>query len=226
MDREDKRGIFFGVVGVLTLIVAIIGASFAYFSINAKSADDAVKVQAGSVQIVYEEGTNVAINEIIPSTKEIALRALNRAKENPDTYTECIDDNGYRVCGLYSFSLTNNSSTPVNATAKITPTALGESEKGFTNLKFVLNEVDETGAVVGTDLYEGTMGYTEFGLLNGDATTTMEIPANTTKRYRLFIWLNEAGEANDVEQGAIFKGTVKVDIPGNASGNITGTVSE
>ena len=32
MEREDKRGVFFGVIGVLTLIVAIIGASFAYFS--------------------------------------------------------------------------------------------------------------------------------------------------------------------------------------------------
>ena len=37
MEKEDKRGIFFGVIGVLTLIVAIIGASLAYFSINAKS---------------------------------------------------------------------------------------------------------------------------------------------------------------------------------------------
>ena len=37
MEREDKRGVFFGVIGVLTLIVAIIGASFAYFSINESS---------------------------------------------------------------------------------------------------------------------------------------------------------------------------------------------
>ncbi len=31
--KEDKRGIFLGIVGILTLIVAIIGASFAYFSL-------------------------------------------------------------------------------------------------------------------------------------------------------------------------------------------------
>lgn len=55
MDREEKRGIFLGIIGVLTLIVAIIGASFAYFSVNAKSSDDAVTVQAASVQIVYED---------------------------------------------------------------------------------------------------------------------------------------------------------------------------
>ena len=63
MEREDKRGIFFGVIGVLTLIVAIIGASLAYFSINARSDDDAVIVQAATVQIVYEDGDQVAIKK-------------------------------------------------------------------------------------------------------------------------------------------------------------------
>ena len=51
MEREDKRGVFFGVIGVLTLIVAIIGASFAYFSINASSKQDAVNVSAASVKM-------------------------------------------------------------------------------------------------------------------------------------------------------------------------------
>ena len=55
MEREDKRGIFFGVIGVLTLIVAIIGASLAYFSINARSRENALTVQAATVKIVYED---------------------------------------------------------------------------------------------------------------------------------------------------------------------------
>ena len=53
MEKEDKRGIFFGVIGVLTFIVAIIGASLAYFSINAKSEDNALTVKAATVKIVY-----------------------------------------------------------------------------------------------------------------------------------------------------------------------------
>ena len=53
MEKEDKRGIFFGVIGVLTLIVAIIGASFAYFTINASSNKNAVTVNAATVKIVY-----------------------------------------------------------------------------------------------------------------------------------------------------------------------------
>ena len=46
----------------------------------------------------------------------------------------------------------------------------------------------------------------------------------TTKNYRLFVWLNEAGEDNNAEQGAIFKGTIHVDLPG-ANGDITGVAA-
>ena len=81
MEREDKRGVFFGVIGVLTLIVAIIGASFAYFSINASSKQDAVNVSAASVKIVYTEGDQIAIENLIPSTREIAMKTL---KDNMD----------------------------------------------------------------------------------------------------------------------------------------------
>ena len=80
MEREDKRGIFFGVIGVLTLIVAIIGASLAYFSINTKSEDDAVIVQAATVQIVYDAGDEVAITELIPTSKAVALFKGETAK--------------------------------------------------------------------------------------------------------------------------------------------------
>ena len=76
--KEDKRGIFLGIVGILTLIVAIIGASFAYFSLNARSNENAVKVQAATVQIVYEEGQNIAIENIIPSTQDVALETVRQ----------------------------------------------------------------------------------------------------------------------------------------------------
>ncbi|UKI27558.1 MAG: hypothetical protein L6V91_02835 [Bacilli bacterium] len=114
MEREDKRGVFFGVIGVLTLIVAIIGASFAYFSINAKSSDDAVTVNAASVKIVFNEGDKIAMNNLIPSEKSIAMTTLTRALEgktykggqdgNEDIpYVACKDNNNYTTCGYYDF---------------------------------------------------------------------------------------------------------------------------
>lgn len=243
MEREDKRGVFFGVIGVLTLIVAIIGASFAYFSINAKSDDDAVTVSAASVKIVFNEGDKIEMNNLIPSEKSIAMTTLTRALEgktykggqdgNEDIpYVACKDNNNYTTCGYYDFTLTNNGQNDVNLVAYIVPTALKEAdteagtpaEIGFSNLKFVLfDRTSETGNGNGSQVYEGTANYNPdgFGLLSDDISSTLTIAGNgAVKKYRLFIWLNEAEDANNAEQGAIFKGTIHVDLPG--SKNITG----
>ena len=242
MEREDKRGIFFGVIGVLTLIVAIIGASLAYFSINARSRENALTVQAATVKIVYEDGDQLNVTNIIPSTQEIALRTFTRANPATDTenkYRTCVDDKGYTTCGYYDFTLTNGGPTTMEVTAKVIPTPLktevkeGEgnvvtpAEVPFSNLKFVL--YDRTSATGdfdnGTVLYTGTIGYSDFGLLGATGDETLSIAGNnTTKNLRLFLWLTEAGAENDDEQGAIFKGTVSIEVKGSQT--ITGTATE
>lgn len=249
MNSEDKRGIFFGVVGVLTLIVAIIGASLAYFSINAKSDPDALVVQAASVQIVYEDGNKLELKELIPSTNRIAMATYSRwLKNESDTegteYEKCIDDNGRVVCGVYEFTLTNNGTKPAEITARVVPTVEKDEEgnpihKQFTNLKYTLYDIsevalneDDTQGRVGERIETGTavqdengqtvgsVTYTEFKIL---PTSTIINGNGSQKVYRLFIWLDEAGEDNNPEQGAVFKGTVHIDVAGEQQ-NITGTV--
>ena len=127
MEREDKRGIFFGVVGVLTLIVAIIGATLAYFSINSQSEENALIVQAASVQIVYEDGNELNVENIIQSSNAVAMAAYSRWLSNESTtegtpYEKCVDDRGNVVCGVYEFTLTNNGLNPANITARVVPT--------------------------------------------------------------------------------------------------------
>ena len=237
--REDKRGIFLGIIGVLTLIVAIIGASFAYFSVNARSSEDAVTVTAASVQIVYQDGQVVSASNLIPSTKAIALETQRRAlaeetyESGGETvpYEMCVDDNGYKVCGTYDFTLTNNATNSVDVTATIIPSNT-TPDVTFSNLKFVLFDVTNVAvdalptAMNGTQVYEGTVSYSEFGLLAATTNTTVTIPGNGgMKKYRLFFWLNEAGAANNAEQGASFAGTINVDLAG-ANANITGDASD
>lgn len=240
MDRDDKRGIFFGVIGVLTLIVAIIGASLAYFSIGARSEEDALSVQAATVQIVYNDGDQLDVKDIIPSTKAIALETLRRAlagetyntnlgqgsEQTAVPYQKCIDDKGYTVCGVYEFTLTNNGENEATMTAKIVPSEDDEEEDPvhFTNLKYSLYDITSaSGAETGTAVTEeGTVTYEEFKIFPEG---NIKIAGNGgEKKYRLFIWLDEQGEANNAEQGAKFKGTIVIDSP-EASGNITGTAS-
>ena len=39
MENNSRKGIFYGLVGVATLVVAIIGATYAYFSVTQTSED-------------------------------------------------------------------------------------------------------------------------------------------------------------------------------------------
>jgi len=246
MEREDKKGIFFGIIGVLTLIVAIIGASFAYFSINTSSDKDALIVNAASVQIVYDDGAQIAISGLIPSEKTIAERTVTRAGTKDgegNTYEMCVDDNGFNVCGTYEFTLTNNGDKNVDVKATVEPTALKPeskdettgvvtpAEKGFSNLKFVLYDITESNT--GTQVYSGNFGYSTFGLFGETKDETQNIPGKgTTKKYRLFVWLDEAKNAQgnsiaqDEEQGAVFRGTVKIEVAGVVGDTITGTAAE
>ena len=64
-DNRKGNGIFLGIVGVATLIVAIIGASFAYFSAQASSAEGAVNLTA------YEFNAGLSLREIYPSDAKL-----------------------------------------------------------------------------------------------------------------------------------------------------------
>lgn len=263
MEKEDKRGIFFGVIGVLTLIVAIIGASFAYFTINASSNKNAVTVNAATVKIVYSEGDKIAMDGLIPASRDDAIQALQRGlkgdtykvNEADIPYTPCKDDNNYTVCGYYEFSLKNDGDNPVELKAYITPEQLAAAvvdeenpennkpaEIGFRNLNYILFDRTAINGTTpidlannGTEVYAGVVPFDAdnnlydvngFGILGEDINKTLSIAGKgtETKKYRLFIWLNDTNDnSNDLEQGATFKGTIHVDLPGT-EGKIHGVV--
>ena len=154
MENRKGNGIFLGVVSVATLIVAIIGATFAYFSANTQSAENAVEVGAYeynlslSMSQIYPE--NVSAKGLIPLLPDNIIQgaeapnninllyALNVAKKN------CVDDNGMQVCALYQVLITNQATNPVTLKGQIkttsnvpgTPTTEGETRTGFVNLTY------------------------------------------------------------------------------------------
>ena len=143
MENKKGSGIFLGVVSIATLVVAIIGATFAYFSI-------AVNGGEGDVNVTAYEGfdVEVAIERIHPTDEvlnaaertvgngiiPLAVSNLDKALDN-----ECLDERGYMVCALYKATFTNGGEEAVtfNVQVKTTSnTAAGEGSSPFTNLTF------------------------------------------------------------------------------------------
>jgi len=57
MENNNGRGVFYGVIGVATLIVAIIGATFAYFSAQTNTDTNAIRAESAIIQLEIETDT-------------------------------------------------------------------------------------------------------------------------------------------------------------------------
>ena len=98
MNDSKSRDIFYGVVAIATLIVAVIGATLAYFSITANSAEGAVNAENNYFvyESEHEKGDYVLCLCVAPEYrrlhigKELLLHYLKGKKE---VSLECLADN-------------------------------------------------------------------------------------------------------------------------------------
>ena len=104
--NNNGRGIFYGVIGVATLIVAIIGATFAYFTAQ-QSNNNTIKGNAASISfgLTVEKVTTVDETKggMIPMSNSMVEAAVSNANG------ACLDSNGNAVCQVYKVTVTNTS---------------------------------------------------------------------------------------------------------------------
>lgn len=176
-NNQNKTNTFNLVIGIATLLIAILGATFAYFSATARSAENDVTVKSAYVSISYEGGTEIKATNLIPATQTVAMNKYQKdvAPYNPevdgeiitdyDSYSDleqvdrkCVDAKGKEVCYVYQFSIESDGEvggkTPILASLKI-------NHNQFENLSYMMYEVEfeeENGEVI-TDKYG-------FGIVN------------------------------------------------------------
>ena len=113
--NNNGRGIFYGVIGVATLVVAIIGATFAYFTAT-QSNNTAIRGNAASVsfglKVERAETTDTTNGGLIPMSNTMVEQAVNVGGQpnGGAANTPCVDNNGNSVCQIYKVTLTNTSS--------------------------------------------------------------------------------------------------------------------
>lgn len=164
MENNGKgTNIFLGVIGVATLIVAIIGATFAFFGAETTGGTDTLKLSSTKLDLSFEDDGGVNMKtDLIPAETWIAeYAAMNQMSqteidakkvEEPEfAYTgnlQCKDDNGNDVCGVYSFSIANPSSTTTQ-TLYATLNVVGNE---FTDLYFRIYDENDKEVVGATNI--------------------------------------------------------------------------
>ena len=229
MDENNGKGpgIFYAVVGVATLVVAIIGATFAYFSASDTKADiTGTTAESGGITLTVTPITD-------KTTKLIPLNLVTKQseKDTVDQFADalgttkgdsCKDSNGNTVCQVYSVYVKNKST---NAAIQVRGTLNLASEA--TNMKWQLltNATSTTRADFATVVDKGVTGNVTVGGNTGGTgaeAASQDLAANGEATYYVLVWLEETGaEQQTYDAGQSFTGTVTfnaVDAAGNESG--------
>lgn len=139
MDKKSRE-IFYGVVIIATLIIAIVGTTLAYFTYFTSSEDEAVKAHAAMVDIEYSDGNQVTAqaDELIPSSLDVVKKVYEKyiADKGTDAPTDnaCIDSKGRQVCSVYRFSIRSDIAVETYA-------LLNNEYNGFTYLAYAVKDV-------------------------------------------------------------------------------------
>lgn len=194
MDNNNK-GIFYVAVGISAILVAIIGATFAFFTASASN-DNTITGTAATAGLALEvTGVSSQNGSMVPQLTSTLSTAI-------DNTNSCIDANGNLVCKTYTISIRNTGTSTVNLYGQISFAYTGDST--FANLKWALITygVGDAATTIGTVASTSTAS-TQGNLVNGAT-----IAANTTNTYYIVVWIEEKNRDQSTEDKGSFTGTI------------------
>lgn len=146
VNQDNGRGMFYAIIGVATLVITLIGATFAYLTASTNSNVNAVTATGATITLSYSDvqtglQTNlIPIDETLP---QFATGGYDSEDEGTDIdyrfvgidNNDCHDVNGNVICSVYQFTVSN----PTGNTASQTIYGfLDVNENSFVNLHYAL----------------------------------------------------------------------------------------
>ena len=177
VNENDLKGITFLVVGILTVVVAISGATFAWFAVTASN-NNVISGTSGytatSLTLTVAETSAVA-----SASKKLVPQLDAAVKTAANSTNKCIDANGNGVCQHYTITIKNNTNTKFYLDGSLTLTAAN-----MPNLKWAT--CSGTWSCTSTTYNpKTTTSFASRAAINGGATLT----------YYVVLWISEANVA-------------------------------
>lgn len=199
--ENNGKGIFYGVIGVATLIVAIIGATFAYFTATASNnAVTGTAAQAG-LELKVEQ-TSTGTGDMVPQLTSTIANAVTGTDSK-----SCVDGNGNTVCKVYSVTLTNTGSSAVTVSGTI-----AFAGGTYTNLKW--GKADAATGFTATNSNYVAMGTTPVTNIIDPTDTTKVTTLQATGQegnsitFYIVVYIDETGSKQDDTDTGTFTGTI------------------
>ena len=239
MDKKS-RNIFYAVVIVATLIVALVGTSLAYFSYRTSSKEDAIYARAATINITYDDSKQVTAqaDDLLPATIDVVKNVYqshiaNSSINNTPSSNLCIDSKEQQVCSVYRFSVVSDIDVETYAT-------LNTEDNEFTYLAYAVRDVNNNTWLKldnnkeslnlakcsninensNDDCYNGMGDNKKYNLnpkainsifgYNTNTTLKNRIIGTTEQVYDLVLFIDENNKDQNVDQGKKYKGTIYV----------------
>ena len=197
-QNNDGKGITLITVGILTIIVAIAGATFAFFQVTATNNNitgESAYV-ANNLELKVTLSSTAATGKLVPQLEKTGTtNILQKAVTGATGKGSCIDENGNTICKVYTITVTNKTSTKFYVTGTLSLYAAN-----MTNLKWATG----TSATAG---FDGTSTTTVHPKNYTSLVSNVELAGGASKSYFIVVWISETGAAQ------------------TDSGNFTGTVT-
>lgn len=214
-NNNNGRGIFYGVIAVATLIVAIIGATFAYFTATANNVGTVQgEAAVAGLDLSVELMSTEAVGPMVPQGEAGLQSAVVGIDKTPDdgqnNPVACVDANNNTVCKVYKITVTNKGSSATVLTGTLNITAVAAEGEGtnpnvFTNLKWAELTGSETGTVGTTHPTSETTLASSLKLQASDG----DASDNDVATYYVVVYINEIGSSQNDEDKGQFTGTVE-----------------
>ena len=218
MRKIDKTMLIF-LIGILTLIIAIAGATFAFFSVVVDEATgDKITGTTASMDLDLSIVSKSAgfDNPLIPQKTDAIASAVVGTSNG-----SCVDDNGNTVCQVYEIVIKNLGSDAVNITGSLVLNA-----STISDLKWGLG-TSATEGFSPNKIYEKT----ENDLINPDTAGMQTITLQPNdgvnnsgldmKKFYIVIYIEETGENQTSTNTGSFQGTVTFSASGGSGVSAT-----
>lgn len=116
-----KNNIIYASIGVMTLIITIVGATYAYYTAT-DNVDDIIGGNMATINFDVTITKKTTVDDIkgglIPMTNSMVQKAVSNASGNGI----CVDDNNNAVCQVYKITVTNTGSASMFVDGYVTLT--------------------------------------------------------------------------------------------------------
>lgn len=241
---NDSKKIATMIILVLTLMICVTSATYAYFALSSQS-NTAITGTAATASLELsvaritptESRWNISTKKMVPqcdkvgcdtnspSTTELLTTAMN-------TQNGCVDSNGNVICQVYKITLRNDSTAKVSTTGSI---VFNWDDSGtvaanvFTNLKYRLLATETTDVTDGNIVSSSYLGQVATNNIVKGADITLAtkktLNVGATYYWYIVIWIQETGGAQEDTDKGTFTSTVQFNPVNPESGEILSGVT-